>query len=74
MAPAVSARTIGNCLFEAGLKSCVPLARLPMKPRHAKRGYSSVVKESTGERNGALLSLEIRVGSDCKYWMHTCMA
>ena len=30
-APAIS-RTIGNCLLAAGLKSHVPLARLPLKP------------------------------------------
>ena len=33
----------------------------------AKRGYSGVVKESTGEWNGALLSSVMRVGSVCMY-------
>ena len=31
----------------------------------AKHDYSGVVKESTGERNGALLSTVMRVGSVC---------
>ena len=32
VAPAVSSRTIGNCLLAAGLGSHVPLARLPLTP------------------------------------------
>ena len=32
--PAVSTMTIGNCLIKAGLWSRVPLARLPLTPRH----------------------------------------
>ena len=34
VAPAVSPRTIGNCLFAAGLRSRVPLARQPLTPPH----------------------------------------
>lgn len=34
VAPAVSPRTIGNRLLAAGLRSRVPLARLPLTPRH----------------------------------------
>ena len=36
----------------------------------AKHGYSGVVKESTGEWNGALLSSVMRVGSVCMRVMH----
>ena len=39
----------------------------------AKHGYSGVVKESTGEWNGALLSSEIRVGSVCIRVMNVLM-
>ena len=35
----------------------------------AKNGYSGVVKDSTGEWNGALLSSEMRVGSVCMRMM-----
>ena len=34
VAPVVSPRTIGNCLLAAGLRSCVPVARLLLTPRH----------------------------------------
>ena len=34
VAPAVSPKTIGNRLLAAGLRSRVPLARLPLTPRH----------------------------------------
>ena len=34
IAPAVSPMTIGNHLFATGPRSHVPLARLPLKPRH----------------------------------------
>ena len=43
----------------------VPLARLHLHHNTAKHGYSGVVKESTGEWNGALLSSMMRVGSIC---------
>ena len=36
IAPAVPPRTIGNRLFAAGLRSCVPLARLPLTPWHCQ--------------------------------------
>ena len=34
VASGVSPRTIGNCLLAARLRSCVPLARLPLTPWH----------------------------------------
>ena len=34
VAPALSLRTIGNRLLEVGLRSRVPLARLPLTPKH----------------------------------------
>ena len=36
VAPAVSPRTIGDYILGAGLGSCVPLARLPLTPRHCQ--------------------------------------
>ena len=67
VAPVVSPTTIGTRLFATGLRSVVPMARLPLRPTHdtAKQGYSCVVKETTREWNVALLSLVMRVGSAC---------
>ena len=59
VAPAVSQRTIGNRLLVAGLRSCVPLALLPPTPRHRQ------AQQSTGGRNGTLLSSVMGVGSIC---------
>ena len=43
-----------------------------------KHSYSGVVKVSTGERNGSLLSSVMTVGSVCNcmqvMWMYTCTA
>ena len=36
IAPAMSTRTIGNCLLVTGLRSCAPLARLPLTPQHCQ--------------------------------------
>ena len=65
VAPDVSPRSIGNHLFEAGLRSYVPLARLSFTHDTAKHGYSGVMKMLTGEWNGALLSSVMRVDSVC---------
>ena len=48
VALAVSPRTIGNRLLAAGIRSRVPLARIPLTPCTAKQSYAGVVKESTG--------------------------
>ena len=61
VAPAVSPLTIGNHLFAAGLRSSEPLYHLHHDT--AKQGYSGVMKESTGERNGTLLSSVMRIDS-----------
>ena len=55
VAPTVSPSTIGNHLLAAGLTSRVPLARLPLTPRHRQARYTGTVKES----------LVMRVGSVC---------
>ena len=66
-APAVSPLTIENRVLATGLRSRVPLA---------KRGYSGIVKESTGEWNGALLvfSDESRFCNVCESWTYKCKA
>ena len=65
VASAVSARTIGNCLFAARLRFCAPLDRLYLHHETAKHGYPGIVKEATGEWNGILLSSVMRLGSVC---------
>ena len=62
VAPAVSPNTIA-----VGLRSRVPLARLPLTPRHrqARLLYSGLVKESTRKWNGAMLFSVMRVGFVC---------
>ena len=62
VAPEMSPRTIGNRLLAAGLRSRVPLARLPL-------GYPGVGKESTGEWNEAMLSSVMRVDYVCRQVM-----
>ena len=63
-APAVSPRAIiGNLPLAAVLRSSVPLAGYHIHHDTSKRCYSGVVKEPTGEWNGALLSSVMRVGS-----------
>ena len=54
VAPVVSPGTIGNCLLAAGLRSCVPLAGYHLHHNTAKRSYSGVIKEPTGEWNDTL--------------------
>ena len=63
--PAVSPRTIRNSLLAAELGSRVRLSDYHLHHDTAKHGYSGVVKESTGEWNGALLYSVKRVGSVC---------
>ena len=58
-------RTIGHRLLAAGLRSHVPLARLPLLYNTVKHGYTGVLKKSTGEWNGALLSSVMKVDSVC---------
>ena len=65
VAPAVSTRAIGNRLLSAGLRSQCLWPVYHLHHDTAKYGYSGVVKESTGERNGALLSSVMRVVSVC---------
>ena len=65
VAPAVSPRTIGKLRLQQDSDHlCLWLGYL-LHHDIAKHGYSGVVKESTGEWNGALLSSVMRVGSVC---------
>ena len=62
VAPDVHQRPLGTvCLQQDSEHVCL----WPGYHDTAKHGYSSVAEESTGERNGALLSSAMRVGSIC---------
>ena len=73
-APDVSPRIIENCLLTAGLTSRETLAMLPFTPRQRQARLLWLLKESTGEWNGALLSSVMRVGSVCMRIMDTYTA
>ena len=65
VAPAVSPRTIRNRRLTAELGSCVPLARLPLTPRHCK-AWLLWCRERVDRRVERLFVVfRMRIGSVC---------
>ena len=62
--PAVSPRTIGNCLLAGGLRSREPLVRLPLTPWHRQARLLCCERV-----NWRVLSSVMRVGSVCMWVM-----
>ena len=69
VAPAVLPKNIENCLLQQDSDHVCLWAGYHLHHDTAKHDYSDVVKEFTGEWNGALLSSVMRVGSVCMWVM-----